>query len=238
MVGLAEGIAKGKQARLQLEAAKKAQTAAKEDRERSVFMAQQADWKPEYASDHVAPYQRSESPIADAFLNSFVSGDNASAIQGTRRGAPQMQAQAQQRSDQRFGNMDQLLAKEQQIQQSTPWAVQPFTRQISKPDLSQAAFKADTAGGLNADQMKQLQAAGFKFTSDGLFRTNKSGPTSKAIMKELGVGPDSDQGRRLMAEIAKELQGGLMIKDIKKPEVLAEIQRRAGARQVTPNGGG
>lgn len=212
MIG--DSIGKGVQARQQLRAAKQAQAQARDDRERGVFMSQQMDWKPEYASEHVGAYQKAETPIADTFLNSFLTDDNASAQQGTRAGAPAAQANATNRSAQRYGTVDQLVARNNQVQKETPWAVTPFTREIDKPDVSQNAYEADRAGGLSPDQLKALAAQGFKFNTKGQFRTVKSGGDAKALMKAAGIAPDSEQGRQYMRGVASALSTGTTMEEI------------------------
>lgn len=214
MIG--DAIGEGVQARKQLKAAKDAQKDAKKDRERALWIQQQQDYTPEYAADHIGPYQRSESPVADAFLQSFLTGDNSSALQGTRRGAPQLQAAADARSAQRFGSVDQLLAKERELKASTPWEVKPFTREISKPDLSEDAYKASQLGYLTKEQMKALDSVGFEF-KDGRFREKGSDKTAKRLMQSLKMNTDlqGGQGQQVIAGIADAILAGQDLKDIK-----------------------
>jgi hypothetical protein len=147
-----------------------------------------------------------------------MSGDNSAGIGSTVAGAAAAKANAQGRSNQRYGNMDQLLARERQIQTETPWAVTPFTREISKPDISANAYKANRTGGMSADQYKALTNAGFKFTDNGQFQTNRSGGDSKGLMKALGFAPDSPEGRQAMRGVAALLERGMSLKDIQNQD--------------------
>lgn len=182
MIG--DSIGKGRQAKLQLRAAKKAQTQARDSQERAVWMAQEQDWNPEYASDHIGPYQRSQSPIADAWLDSLLTGDNQSAVQGTRAGAQFEKADAGQRFNQNYGGWDALRQKQREVEAATPWAVTPTTRQVSQPDVSRYAWDAHKAGGLSLDELKQLERDGFQFNDKGQFVWSKSGIGAQLAMGE------------------------------------------------------
>jgi hypothetical protein len=210
-------IGHGVQARKQLEATKVAQRRAEEDRERALWMAQNMDWSPEYASEHVGPFQRSESPVADAFLSSLLTGANPAAVQGTRAGAADQRAYRQQKFDRETGGWDALRARQREMQESTPWEVKPFTREVSQPDFSREARTAARAGGLSAEEAKQLERDGFKFNEFGEFMNKSSAKSAQKAMIQ-GTGhtagqADTPQGRQFMRGLARLRADGLTLND-------------------------
>lgn len=71
------------------------------------------DWKPTYASDQAPDFQKAQSPAARAYLESFLSGSNPNAVQGTRLGATQDKAAAQERFDSTYGGWDKIAEQQQ-----------------------------------------------------------------------------------------------------------------------------
>lgn len=212
-MGLINAMTGAYSAKQQERSSKTAARDARADRERAAWMASQQDWTPEYASDSIGPYQRSQSPVADAFLSSLLTGDNPAAVQGTRNQAPQMKARAQQRFDASTGGWDALRQKQAQMQQSTPWEVKPIERQISQPDLSDEAWKAHQAGGLSPDEMKQLLRDGFKFNEFGEFRNKSSGKVAQNAMKRNAADANTPGARQYMRGLARTRAEGVPLED-------------------------
>jgi hypothetical protein len=212
-MGLINAMTGAYSAKQQERSGKTAARDAREDRERGVWMASQQDWTPEYASDHIGTYQRSQSPVADAFLQSLLSGDNPSAVQGTRNQAPQMKARAQQRFDRNTGGWDALRARQAEMQASTPWEVTPITRQISSPDMSSEAWAAQKAGGLSPEEMKQLLRDGFKFNEFGEFKNKSSGKVAQGAMKNNAADANSPGARQYMRGLARTRAEGVPLQD-------------------------
>ena len=217
--GIGFNIGKGVQAKKQLRAAKNEQNRITQDRERGLWSLNQMDWQPELASNRAQTYQRSQSPVADAFLGSLLTGSNDQAIQSTRAGAPQAKAQAQNAFAKQYGGWDQLRQQDAAMRQSTPWELKPLDRQVSKPDLSDEAYMSDELGYLDPKQLKILQANGFGF-KDGRFRTKHSGKTSKEIASVLGIGNTSDaagsQGQQMLQAMANYLMQGNTLDSFRK----------------------
>jgi hypothetical protein len=72
------------------------------------------NWEPEYASEHAPGYQQTKSPVARAYLESFLTGDNPDAVQGTRAGSSGplgTKAVAQNQFNQAYGGWDKLQAQ-------------------------------------------------------------------------------------------------------------------------------
>lgn len=76
-----------------------------------------SDFDPTYASDLAPQFQRDTSPVARAYLESFLTGTNADAVQGTRAGAKDQKADAQQGFNNRYGTWDTLTNKQREIEQ-------------------------------------------------------------------------------------------------------------------------
>jgi hypothetical protein len=159
---LANGVGGYLGAKEREEAARKWIEQAMADRQSGVNLAQNLDWSPERVRDQVGTYQRSRSPVADAFLESFVTGDNPAAVQGTRYGAKIDKADAQKRFDKNYGGWDAIRAQQRQLDQSTPWAVQ-----------NPAGFTygdEQKAGELSRDEIQKLQdLAGVVVDKQGQF---------------------------------------------------------------------
>jgi hypothetical protein len=160
---------------------KKAAAQSKKDaqalRQQGLDFASGLNWEPELLSDHAPVYQRSQSPIADAFLQSLLTGDNAAMIQGTRHGAPQLKAAAQQRFDQSTGGFDALRARQREMEQSTPWIPKPFTEpavteqdkwKIQKPALARMGITPSEDAILNSGGVRLDGASGQEQLGRGL----------------------------------------------------------------------
>lgn len=95
---------------------------------------QNFDWNPEYVSQHAPQFQRTESPVARAYLESFLTGSNPMAIQGTRAGADVARQNAQNLFNQRYGGWDALRARQEAIDNDPDrFAVSPIEREITPP---------------------------------------------------------------------------------------------------------
>src|ERR1043165_2655260 len=100
MIGDSIGAAVG--AEKQRKQAQKEARYARNDRERALAMAADANYNPFLVSDVIDPYQRSQSPVARGYLESFLTGANPQAVQGVRAGAPVQKASAQQGFNQAY----------------------------------------------------------------------------------------------------------------------------------------
>ncbi len=152
--------AKGEQQ--ELDEAKDQFARVEQDRERALALGDKLKWSPEKVSAALGSYQRSQSPVADAFLGSFLSGNNDQAIQSTRAGAPRLQQQARQSFDQQYGGWDKLRQQDAEMRKSQPWMIKDIG-EVEKVDASKGAFEASEAGYLDKDQLSALQEQGLKF---------------------------------------------------------------------------
>lgn len=100
-------------------------------RDLAMRLFQSQNHQPELMSRHIGPYQRSQSPVADAFLESLLTGQNPGAVQGTRAGAAGARASAQRGFDASTGGFDALRARQRAMQEETPWETRGFNRDIA-----------------------------------------------------------------------------------------------------------
>lgn len=134
--------------------ADKAQGLAQENAALQRDMAQNMDWEPEYASEHIGPYKRTESPVATAYLESFLTGTNQDGIQGTRAGANVKKADAQNGFNKQYGGWDALTARARELEKETPWAVTPIDRKASQdPNARPGLVKL----GLTEEEAKRAE---------------------------------------------------------------------------------
>ena len=195
MIGDSIGAAVGAEKRRK-EAARETQR-AREDRVRGLAMATDAEYDPFLVRDMIDPYQRSQSPVARGYLESFLTGVNPQAVQSTRATAPQQRAQLQQGFDQAYGGWDALRAKQREMEASTPWATKPLAREPVTDEmrwtakLGQGGKQAMQRMGLDLDDLAVLERAGISVDArkgelDGL---NKAADKEvKAINKAIKAG--------------------------------------------------
>jgi hypothetical protein len=108
---------------------------------------QAADFEPEYLSDHAPEFKKANSPVARAYLESFLTGSNPDAIQGTRLGADGERAAAAQRFDRDYGGMDKLVrdsAREQA--DNSRFEVTPIDRPVVSPEANILAEREKRMG--------------------------------------------------------------------------------------------
>lgn len=112
-------------------AAKKDKAYAAQQQRAGAQLINELDYEPMYASENVPTYQRSQSPVARSYLESFLMGNNPSA---TFSGAPnaKLTKQRQQSSQNAmFGTPEQRIAQQRQMETATPWKVTPPTRKVN-----------------------------------------------------------------------------------------------------------
>lgn len=181
-MGIGDSIGAAVGAKHKEKALKRQASAARRDRERALGMAADAEYDPFLISEQIGPYQRSQSPVARGYLESFLTGANPDAVQGTRAGAPQLQARAQGAQQQAYGGWDALRARQREMEQSTPWEVRPFTEQAVTPEMRARAKAlpsdeiASKRWGITPEQVTQLREGyGITFDDQGGWHGDKGG---------------------------------------------------------------
>jgi hypothetical protein len=168
-MGLFDAIAEIPKAKYAKEAAGKSARDAREARTQGLDMVANQDWEPELASDHIGTYQRSQSPVARSFLESFLTGNNPAAVQDVRLGSQRDAAKKQAGFDQAYGGFDQLRRKQRAMEEATPWAVKPFEgpaitqrdrRNVEAPGLSKFGITPEDQAALKEWEIELDPATG------------------------------------------------------------------------------
>lgn len=126
-----------------------------------------ADWEPQYASELVPTFRKAESPVARSYLESLYAGGNASRVNPNAPGARMQRTQATNLFNQRYGPMSDLVARQQQLSNETPWKVATPQRKVQnvaeegarrEPYLAEnATLSEDSWAQLDADKDKWMQ---------------------------------------------------------------------------------
>lgn len=197
----------------QKKAAAQTKKDAQKNRQQGLDFVSGMDWEPELLSDYVPTYQRSQSPVADAFLMSLITGDNPATIQGTRNGAGALRNATQARFDANTGGYDALRARQREMEASVPWAPkQQFTEPaVSQEDLWRIQSPGLARNGISRGQSEALRGVGVEL--DPVTATNTSARMTGAAgggflgnQNAWGVQTDPAYQRR----IAEAVQAGDM----------------------------
>ncbi len=173
---------------------KKKREAAAEKNKRADAAIAGSDWTPMYASETTPTFRKAQSPVARSYLESFVTGANADAVNPNAPGAKYQKAAASRNFNQQFGSMNDLLARQRTIEQSTPWAVKTPTREINpagskaatiSPSLMNAGISRKNLGYLDANNAN----TGVKNGTGTAFgvQTNKQGQQVFVDHRQLGL---------------------------------------------------
>jgi hypothetical protein len=167
--------------------AKRDKAAADRERKANMKLIEGLDWEPMYASETVPTYQRTQSPVARSYLESFLMGNNPDATFSGSPNAKVVKAQQQQAQNQMFGTPEQRIAQQRAYEATTPWKVQTPTRPVvgDRNDGARAAMRAPRiATNNNVSSTKLLDAL------------DKSGATKGNQWKSIAmIGPDKDLGK-------------------------------------------
>lgn len=125
-------------------------------------------FEPMYASERAPTFQRSQSPVARSYLESFLMGNNPDATFSGAPDAANVKAQQQSSQNAMFGSPEERMAKQQEYFAQTPWAVKPPSqesapgagdaRTISSPAVNLAQKSPWTASqGFTPEMLDQLE---------------------------------------------------------------------------------
>lgn len=194
-------------------AAKKDRKAAEEDRKQRMAMINNMDFEPMYASQTTPTFQRTQSPVARSYLESFLMGNNADS---TFSGSPNAAAKkgVQQRAqNQTFGTPEARAQQQQQILKETPWAVQAPTRPVVGEQSQSASFVAQYPAmatlGIDSEEKYQKALASGVFNGmgpryDAGTRPDQISPTALSFLKD----PDNKAERKKRSALDAALKGG------------------------------
>lgn len=171
--------------------------AVADQRKRDLALIKELDWEPMYASETVPTYQRTQSPVARSYLESFLAGNNPAA---TFSGAPnaQLTKQRQQQSqDQMFGTMQERIAQQRAMEATTPWKVQTPTRPVVGQKGESALWTAENPQYAQRNVNKNLYDA---INENGGTPLGKL-PVSKGDELKGGIG--AIMGARMAEQLAE-----------------------------------
>jgi hypothetical protein len=173
----------------------------KDKRERMGLM-QSLDYEPMYASQNVPTYQKTKSPVARSYLESFLMGNNPNA---TFSGAPNAAATKkgqQYQQNAMFGTPEQRIAQQRAVDAETPWKVTPPTRPVvgtqSEEALHTATVPDLAAAGVTKDLYQQLVDSGeFSDKELGYLESGAGGLAGSPILANAIKAGDYDAVRTL-----------------------------------------
>lgn len=102
---------------------KKNRKLAEKARQQGIGVIKELDYEPTYASDLVPQYQKTQSPVARSYLESFLAGNNPNMTFSGAPNAGVTKQRQQQSQDQMFGTMQDRIAKQRAIEQQNPYLV-------------------------------------------------------------------------------------------------------------------
>jgi hypothetical protein len=191
--------------------AKENQKAAERDKERQFKVLESMDFEPVYASATTPTYQRTESPIARSYLESFLLGNNPDATFSGAPNAKATRAGQQYQQNAMFGTPEQRVARAQQIQTETPWwKVTPPTQPVVTQKMKDSSFTAryPEIAKLGIDTEEKYQKA----LAAGLFESASADtrPDELSPMDLFGYTKDNknQKSRKRLQSKLEEVLGG------------------------------
>lgn len=143
-------------------ATKKNREAAENDRKQRMAMIESMDFEPMYASNTTPTFQRTQSPVARSYLESFLMGTNPNATFSGSPNAKAMQASQQRQENATFGTPQERAQRQQQILQETPWKVVAPTTPVKTEQSKESAWTAGNPEwvrlGYTQEDLQKLQA--------------------------------------------------------------------------------
>jgi hypothetical protein len=104
--------------------------AAREARKANLELVKSLDYEPMYASQTVPTYQRTQSPVARSYIESFLMGNNPDSIRSGSPNAGVKRQAAQTQQNAMFGTPEQRLQQQRAYEATTPWKVETPTRPV------------------------------------------------------------------------------------------------------------
>lgn len=175
---------------------KKNAKAAEKNRKQGIDMIKSMDWEPMYASETVPTYQRTQSPVARSYLESFLMGNNPNATFSGAPNAKLTKERQQAAQNQMFGTPEQRVAQQRAYEATTPWKVQTPTRPVIGQQGQDALHKAGNptaAMDLGVDRHTYDKLVREGFIPEGTDLTQLKGfnqTYGTALTKALRVGDD------------------------------------------------
>lgn len=132
---------------------KQNQQAIDRARRQQYEMINSLDWEPMYASQTVPQYQKTQSPVAGAYLSSLLTGNNPDSIL-TGPNMARRKADAQMSKDAMYGTNQELMAKQNAIESTNPYTFKTPERKVMGEQNQEAMYKgrAPNISGWGVDQ--------------------------------------------------------------------------------------
>lgn len=153
------------------------------------------DWEPMYASQTVPQYQKTQSPVARSYLESFLMGNNPNMTFSGSPNAGFVKQQQQQQQNAMFGTPDQRVQQQNQWLASNPYQVQTPTRPVMGEQSKKAAYVIGNPNashaGVDPKLHDDLVAAGILHKGEDLpfsVREDQSGQFTRALRGALDAG--------------------------------------------------
>lgn len=132
--------------------AAKNKKAQREENDTQLNLIKSLDWTPTTTAELAPTYQRSQSPVARSYLESFLLGSNPDSVMPGDPMAAQKKRQMQYAQNQQFGTPEQRLAQQSAYRQTTPWSVQPALEKAQKKEA--ASQEESNFAAQNPDAVK------------------------------------------------------------------------------------
>jgi hypothetical protein len=164
--------------------------------------AESLNWDPVYASDLAPTYQKTESPVARSYLESFLLGNNPDATFSGSPNAGAVKSTQQTSQNAMFGTPEARQARQQQLMSETPWAV------TKRPeDVVNERFAAESpnagAAGLNPEIVQDIFArTGINIYRNGVQDAAIGADGAARIMEAYKAGDDKQLKKAVQAETA------------------------------------
>lgn len=113
-------------------AAKKNKRDIKRANQDTLQFLSELDFEPTYASQLAPTYKKAETPLASAYLESILTGDNPALVAPGETNAKFKTKAGQQATTNRWGTNDALVKRQRAIEQETPWKVTAPTEPVQK----------------------------------------------------------------------------------------------------------
>jgi hypothetical protein len=148
--------------------AKKEREQAQRDADTRQKLLASLDYEPMYASQTTPTYQRTQSPVARSYIESFLTGSNPDATFSGSPNANYQKSQQQTAQNKAFGTPQQRIAQQRSFLQEQPWKVATPTRTVK---ASQAAAQQTVAD----ENLLNPKGTNLRFTPEEIAYARKTG---------------------------------------------------------------
>ncbi len=168
--------------------------AAKQAAKDQASLIKTLNWDPTTTAELAPTYQRSQSPVARSYLESFLLGNNPDSVMPGDPMAAQKKRQMQYSQNQMFGTPEQRVAQQAAYRATTPWAIDPQPQkraaakqqQAQERGLFQSEHPRAVEVGLDETLFSQLKEQGVVQKGDYFSDLAKNNPDVVRSLAEIG----------------------------------------------------